>query len=251
MTADARRESGALARPESAALRAPLGPLGAALYELRSIVRAGRRAGLPHAVRTVGDRVADRLAEHALGFRSGGVIPIETLIPRWQDCHDYRPSTIAHVRALLDGLGIGPHDVFVDYGAGLGRALALAAAYPFRRLVGVEIAPALVARARANLARSVPAARLAAIELWQGNAADYVLPDDATVLYFYNPFHGAVLRRALDEIRRSLRAAPRRVTVAFNNPVHARTLVPEYPELRLVRTYAFEYACDVYEAGPA
>lgn len=224
--------------------------IGAALYELKSIVRAGRRAGLPHAVRTVGDRFADLLAEKALGFRSAGAIAIETLIPHWQDCHDYRPSTIAHFRALLDSLPVGPADVFVDYGAGLGRTLALAAEYPFRRLIGVEIAPALVARARANLARALAPARLAEVELWQGSAADFALPDDATVLYFYNPFHGAVLRRTFEDIRRSLRAAPRRLTIAFNNPVHAAHVVPEYPELRLVRRWSFEYECHVYEATP-
>jgi SAM-dependent methyltransferase len=224
--------------------------IGPALYELRSIVRAGRRSGLPHAARTVGDRIADLLAEGRLGFRSAGVIPIETLIPHWRDCHDYRPSTIAHFRALLDSLQVGPDDVFVDYGAGLGRTLALAAAYPFRRLIGVEIAPALVARAQANLARALPPARLADVVLWQGSAERFALPEDATVLYFYNPFHGAVLRRTFEEIRRSLHAAPRKLTIAFNNPVHAAHVVPEYPELRLVRRWAFEYECHVYEAAP-
>lgn len=39
--------------------------------------------------------------------------------------------------------------------------------------------------------------------------------------------------------------------MAFNNPVHAERMLPEYPELRLARTCAFEYDCRVYVAGAA
>jgi len=216
--------------------------------ELRRLVRAARRSGTAHALRILRDRVEDRIAERRLGFGSAGLIPIETLIPQWRDCHDYFPSTISHFRRLLDALAIGPRDVFVDYGAGKGRTLALAAEYPFARMIGVEIAPALVAAARANLRRAVPAPRFAAIELWEGNARDYRLPAGATVLYVYNPFHGAVLRAVLADIRRTLRAAPRRMTVVMNNPRHFLPIAHEYPWLRCVRSFQFEYECRVYEA---
>src|SRR6516225_8353137 len=42
---------------------------------------------------------------------------------------------------------------FVDIGCGKGRALMVASAFPFRRLVGVEISPELCEIARANTAR--------------------------------------------------------------------------------------------------
>ncbi|MDB5069753.1 MAG: histone methylation family protein [Candidatus Eremiobacteraeota bacterium] len=219
--------------------------------ELRRFARATRRSGVAHALRILRDRVEDRIAERRLGFHSAGLIPIETLIPQWRDCHDYFPSTFSHFRLLLDALAIGPHDVFVDYGAGKGRTLAVAAEYPFKRVIGVEIAPALVAAARVNLARAVPAARLHAVEMWEGNAADYRLPDDATVTYIYNPFHGSVLRAVLADIRRSLDDAPRRMTVVINNPRHFGPIANEYPWLRCVRVFQFEYECLVHEAEAA
>jgi SAM-dependent methyltransferase len=217
---------------------------------VRRVVRAVRERGPLYALRLLRRYVEDRIGEQRLGFRSGGLIPIETLVAEWRDCHDYYPSAVRDFRTLLDALAIQPHDVFVDYGAGLGRTLALAAEYPFARIVGVEIAPALAAAARANLSRALPAARRATVEVWEGDAAHYRLPADATVLYVYNPFHGAVLRRVLAEIGRSLEAAPRRLRVVFNNPRHFVPLAHEFPWLRVARTFRFEFACIVCEADP-
>ena len=61
--------------------------------------------------------------------------------------------------------------MFIDIGAGKGRILCLAAAYPFRRIVGVELVPSLVADCRANVASfqplGVPATRPNAFSLTQ------------------------------------------------------------------------------------
>ncbi|MDP9106713.1 MAG: class I SAM-dependent methyltransferase, partial [Candidatus Eremiobacteraeota bacterium] len=217
----------------------------------RRLARAARRRGPLHALRVLRDRIDDHIASRRLGMNPAGLIPIETLVPHWQDCHDYFPSMIGHVRRVLDALAIGPGDVFVDYGAGMGRTLALAAAYPFERIIGVEIAPSLIAVARQSLRRAVPPHRLGAIELWEGNAADYRLPDDATVVYLYNPFHGSILRGVLADIRRSLDAAPRRMAVIVHNPRHFAPIAHDYPWLRCVRTFEFEYECRVLEAVSA
>lgn len=53
---------------------------------------------------------------------------------------------------MLDRLDIrGAAEVFLDYGSGKGRALIMAAQYPFRRILGVEFSPQLSLIASQNI----------------------------------------------------------------------------------------------------
>lgn len=70
------------------------------------------------------------------------------------------PTHPAVLRNILENLGAEPRDfTFVDFGSGKGRALLCAAAFPFKRIVGVEWSPDLCAIARRNIENSVPAIR--------------------------------------------------------------------------------------------
>lgn len=114
---------------------------------------------------------------------------------------------------------------FIDYGAGKGRALVLAHGMGFARVVGVELFESLCDLARANLAalaRRSP--RAADIELLCMDAADYSPPPGDLFCYFYNPFDDVVMAKVLARLEAACRAEPRRLIVAYSNPVHARLL---------------------------
>ena len=69
----------------------------------------------------------------------------------------YETTSEAAIRMALDGLGADfSRSVFVDLGCGKGKPLMVAASYPFRRLIGVDVSPACIAVARRNLARYGP-----------------------------------------------------------------------------------------------
>ena len=106
--------------------------------------------------------------------------------------------------------------VFVDYGAGKGRALAAAAVRPFRRVIGVEISGELVEIARRNLAR-LRHRRAGQVEIHHADAAAFAVPDDANVFFFFNPFGGATLGRVVERIRESWMAHPREVFFIYFN----------------------------------
>jgi SAM-dependent methyltransferase len=201
------------------------------------------------AARVALDRIADRIEERGLRIRASGLIPIESLVSEWRECHDYCPTTISDFRWVLNDVGIGQADVFVDYGCGKGRVLTLAAAYPFARIIGVEISHALAAAARVNLARALAPNTRARISIVTCNARDFALPHEASVLYFYNPFHGDILRAVFERVSHSLQAHPRRLYVIFNNPRHFECIERDYPWLVRRRTYRFEHDVVVYEAG--
>jgi SAM-dependent methyltransferase len=215
---------------------------------LNRIANAWARGGVRLAARVILARLADSVQERVLRIRSAGLVPIESLIPQWRDCHDYFPTTIGDFRRVLNDLAIDANDVFVDYGCGKGRVLILASAYRFAGIIGVEISEVLAAAARVNVDRALRADAHARIAIVNCNARDFAVPHDASVLYFYNPFHGDILRAVFERVRRSLHENPRRLYVIFNNPRHFEAIERDCPWLVRKRTYRFEHDVVVYEA---
>jgi SAM-dependent methyltransferase len=108
---------------------------------------------------------------------------------------------------------------FVDLGSGKGRTLLMASEYPFRRIVGVELLPALHQIAQENLARyKSESQKCFALEAVCGDAANFSCPAEPLVLYLFNPLSEAGLRQVMSNLDSSLRAHPRAVYVMYHNP---------------------------------
>ena len=111
------------------------------------------------------------------------------------------PSAIAPiVRAVLD-VPMTRDDVFVDLGAGLGKAAMAVHLLTGARARGVELQPALATAASAQ-AKDLA---LDGVEFVRADALEADL-DDATVVFLYLPFTGDVLAGVL----RRLEAVARR-----------------------------------------
>lgn len=132
--------------------------------------------------------------------------------------NDYAPTFYPTLMRCLKALGVRPSDVFVDFGCGAGRAMIVAATRPFRRVLGVEIAPQLVETARENLRRASRRLVCKDISIVQGDATSWEIPADLTVAFFYSPFRGEVLRSVFENLRRSIESHPRQVTILYHNP---------------------------------
>jgi SAM-dependent methyltransferase len=117
-----------------------------------------------------------------------GVAPsvFRALIRRWQ-----RSNPAASMERFT----------FIDAGAGMGRAMLLAAELPFRRVIGIELNPLLAKMAQHNL------------EIWQaagrartpmrvicGDAVDAPFPSGPCVVFLFNPFGASVMRRLLNRV---------------------------------------------------
>jgi len=114
--------------------------------------------------------------------------------------------------------------IFIDLGSGKGRTLLMASAYPFQRIIGVELLAELDAVARQNIARYHDDQRKCfALESRTGDARDFLFPAAPAVLYLFNPFPEHTLRTVLANLRNSLIEFPRRpVYVLYHNLVHER-----------------------------
>lgn len=160
----------------------------------------------------------DREFDRRHGVETTGIVPLRRLRVRGPNGGlgvRYQPTSPDGFRALMRSVGpLAEELTFVDLGAGKGRAVLLASELPFRRIVGVEFAPDLVAVAGRNAERFGAAGR---VELVCSDVAEYELPDEPLLLYNYNSFAEPVMRAVLANLRRSLERSPRRVVLALVN----------------------------------
>ncbi|MEO7317813.1 MAG: class I SAM-dependent methyltransferase [Chthoniobacteraceae bacterium] len=132
--------------------------------------------------------------------------------------HGYVATDYTTFQVAMRQVDVRRDDVFVDFGSGKGRTLILAADFPFRRIIGVEFDGNLNDLALKNLQRALTAERLNDIDLIVADATAWRIPDEATVLFFFNPFRGEVLAKVCENIRRSLAEAPRKLTIVYVRP---------------------------------
>ena len=111
---------------------------------------------------------------------------------------------------------------FIDLGSGKGRVLLLAAAYHFRRIIGVEFQPELHAVAEVNLSRLRENGGNIDAESLCLDAREFEFPPDPLVIYLFNPFPDYVLSTVLDNLQASVARHPRPVYVIYNTPTSSR-----------------------------
>jgi SAM-dependent methyltransferase len=133
----------------------------------------------------------------------------------------YQPTDPALFREMLANLKIDFREfVFIDIGSGKGRVLLMAADYPFRRVVGIELLPTLHRIAQENIGKYKSSSQQRfAIEVICGDARKFVFPPEPLVLYLFNPLLEAGLVELMAHLERSLQEHPRPVFVLYHNPL--------------------------------
>lgn len=163
----------------------------------------------------------DALWDMRLGVRTFGHTPAvgEATDPHWRGHYATRPYE--ELFSLLRHVRVGPQDVFVDFGSGLGRAVFAASWLGAGRAVGVEIDAELCARAQRSHRRS----RLAQRDVrFRCMPAQHFSSEAATVVYLLHPFGAGTLKAVAERLlsQAAERAGPLRIV--YHNPVHAGVL---------------------------
>ena len=129
----------------------------------------------------------------------------------------YLPSPPRVTRWMLDNVGIDHRQfTFVDLGCGKGRVLLIASEYPFQKVLGVEISPALTAIARRNIELYQPASRRCRdVEVRNADATAFDFPHTPLLVHLYHPFEPSITQAVLRQMEKSLDAWPRQVAIAY------------------------------------
>ena len=182
----------------------------------------------------------DRAVERLFFVPAKGYIALDDLTivgPNRPFGHDYHPIHRLSFNWAMAQIPDRLTDfTFVDYGAGRGRALMLAAMHPFRKIIGVEFARELQDDATMNIAqfpRSLMKCR--DVDCLLMDAVDFAIPETNGVFLFNDSFDREVLETVLARITSSYRANPRRIYLVFVRPLQAEVL-----DQAMERTVIFE-----------
>lgn len=145
--------------------------------------------------------------------------------PLMRYARDYEPTPPDIFREMVEQVRLPLESTtFIDLGAGKGRVLCMAAAMPFKEVVGVELVEELAEQARANLS-ALPKdwVRAGDLSCLTADAGAYRPPPGPKVVYLFNPFGPPVLARALRQLEaeRDGDTGPP-VYVLYHEPVHAK-----------------------------
>jgi len=123
----------------------------------------------------------------------------------------YQPIEAPLFHDMLHALDIDHSQfTFIDIGSGKGRPLLMAAEYPFRRILGIELLPELNAIAQEYIRRFPrEQKRCNQIEALQGDALDFVFPLEPLVVFMFHPLPESGFRQVITNLKNSITGTPR------------------------------------------
>ncbi len=160
--------------------------------------------------------------EKQLGINTHSIVNLNKLTlagENSQQNHHYQGASYYILFSIFEKLPIETKNLpLIDYGCGKGRALFVAEQCGFTNLIGVDIAKELINDANANKAVYVRKNSQSKIDFLFEDATKYLIPDNAQVFYFFNPFGEEVLQKVIDNIKESVKQHPRKVYCIYLNP---------------------------------
>lgn len=181
---------------------------------LRDLLQCASERGLLVTGQIFLSSLHDRFdTEFAIETENGQTTPENSL---------YLPSRSEPFRHMLRHFRPHRDATFVDYGAGKGRVLILAAEYGFTRVKGIEYSDALCRQAEANWHHVRSRFPHSQCRLLCTRAEDYSVQSEDDFFYFYDPFPAAVVEACVRNICRSFAQNPRHITIIYHN--NLRTL---------------------------
>lgn len=202
-------------------LAAREGPLSATTKLVRALWEFARDSTPARSRQRYGD--IDYDWQHRVNTTSAAVGWRDRLLGVFYSSYQPTEETLFHemLASLREHIDADFHDfIFVDLGSGKGRTLLMASDHPFRRILGVELLPALHALALENIGKyKSESQKCFSVESICADATEFSFPAEPTVLYLFNPFPEAGLRRVIANLEQSLRDHPRQVYVLYHNPL--------------------------------
>ncbi len=166
-----------------------------------------------------------------------------------RDSEGYQAPGAGYIRRAIEDAGIEdlPSYTFIDLGSGSGRALFVAAEFPFKHIAGVEFSPLLHEQASANILRFRPRrSGCREIVSLHANARDFDFPPGRLALFLFNPFGAETMREVMHRLQDSLWRNARHVVVILLCPQCAEEVL-KVEGMRLIRATPHH---QVFEVGP-
>jgi SAM-dependent methyltransferase len=204
--------------------------LGPAIYHYAFPIRIPTHPfDLQHGVDTSGLLHQDKIAsghandDHITAYWGTHPAAFQDILKQWQ-------KTLAGTPFAIEDYTL------FDIGCGKGRVVMMASDAPFRRVVGIELSPMLVAIAHRNLATWKRSRHLCSdISILNCDALEIDLPQSPALLYAYNPFDEHVTRLFLDRLQLLALARSAPIDLIYAQPELA-SIAEAAPGIALIGT---------------
>jgi SAM-dependent methyltransferase len=138
----------------------------------------------------------------------------------------YMPASYELLEELFTKIGPqGSVNHFLDIGCGKGRALCVAAHHGIQRITGVDLSKELCDAAKENLfitKQKIPPLNYNVIN---NDAFYFEIPSDVDCIFLFNPFDEIIMSGVVNNIMRSLKKDPRKMTILYINPLQKQLFV--------------------------
>lgn len=142
--------------------------------------------------------------DHERGTDTGGIISswdLGGVLGSAEDSYPYEATNPTELRSALHELHLDyTRYTFVDVGSGKGRALLVAAEFPFRAVLGVEHAQILHEIAVQNIRRDRGPRLCRDVKSILSDATTYSPPQGSLVLFIFNPFQERIVGCVLEKL---------------------------------------------------
>lgn len=215
-----------------------IGVLGRPFYGIYHFLRDSILTSLPRA------RRLDHEFDSKFGVKTVPCLRLDELGVVSGDakfCAFYQAIRPTEFDAVINRIRIRHEEFFfLDFGSGMGRALLLASDLPFKKIIGIEFSYWLHQTAKENIRKyKNESQKCRDIESIYIDAAQYPIPEEKVVFFFYNPFKPEVLAKVLDNIQKSLEEKPREAFILYYNPVCLELFnMTAFEEIRVTKRYA-------------
>lgn len=156
------------------------------------------------------------------GVDTGGQIPqvdLDVKTDTWVHGSAYVATSPVDFSYVLRDLDVDySKATFIDLGCGKGRVLFMAAALPWKRVVGVEFSPTLADVARSNIGKYTGPKTCKDIVVETEDATKYRYPEGDLCLFFYDPFDDKIMKPVVENLLRAMKESSRRVLVVYFKP---------------------------------
>ena len=161
-------------------------------------------------------RARDRMMDFKLGINTRGLEKVS--VP---DSEVYMTLPYKDIMQILFYIELKPTDIFIDIGCGKGRVLCCAALFHIKKVIGIEHAPEMSAKAQENalLLRG----RKSPVSIFNVDATKFDY-NEGTIFYMYNPFNQSVMTSLLDKVYESLQRKKRSIKIIYANPLYESSL---------------------------
>jgi SAM-dependent methyltransferase len=220
------------------------------IKKTRYLIEFLRKNGLGGFAKELYYRFFDNYYEKYFGVSTKGFVSIENLGINNPESVDYSPVHYRHIFNMLNKIGIDKsNSTLLEYGCGKGRALITAAAFQYKKIIGVEVSY-LVDDAKSNLSKAKHR-KTKNIEVNHCDAKDYIVPEEVNVIYFYNPFRGSILENVTKNIFYSFKDSPRKIYIIFFNNEHFDEVIADQDWLNKIDqlNFHFNISCGLYETN--